>query len=141
MIAINTVVKPMVGHEQEAVENFEIFYDSVHPDIFEFLKDIVDQNLILNTMFWEPYDGVHHHHLIRYYAVNMENAEIFKEKLLSEIADFSLKKFWNLKKFDYSVELTEINFDLELPQYYVIQQETGGLWGDPWPLLGEWRTS
>ena len=141
MIAINTVVKPMVGHEQEALENLNvIYYESTLSDVFEFFVPIVDQNLILNTMFWEPYSDLsdpHLHHLTRYYAVNMENAEIFQEKLLSESADFSIKKFWNLKKFDYSVELTEINFDEELPQYYVVDKESNGVWGDPWPLNGE----
>ena len=136
MIAINTHVSPMVGHEQEALANFHTFYhESTHPDVFEFFKDIVDQNLILNTMFWEPLNDVAHHtHLLRYYAVNMENAEIFQEKLVNESADFSIKKFWNLRKFDYSVELTEINFDEELPQYYVVDLESGGVWGDVWPL-------
>ena len=145
MIAINTVVKPMVGHEQEAIENLnDIYYESTLSDVFEFFVPIVDQNLILNTMFWEVYSDLsdpHLHHLTRYYAVNMENAEIFQEKLLSESADFSIKKFWNLKKFDYSVELTEINFDEELPQYYVVDLESNGVWGDPWPLDGgPWPT-
>ena len=135
MIAINQVVKPMVGHEEEALENFLIFYQSPQPEAFEFLKDIIDQNLILNTYYWHPYDEQGAHHLNRHYAVNMENAIIFQEKLLSESADFSVKKFWNQKKFDYSVELTEVNFDEELPQYYVVDHESGGVWGDVWPLL------
>jgi hypothetical protein len=135
MIAINTVIKPMVGHEQEAIDNFYIFHESAHPDLFEFFKALVDQNLILNTIFWEPYVENNVHQLLRYYAVNMANAEIVQEKLSSESADLSLKKFWNQNKFDYSVELTEINFDEELPQYYLVDENTGGFWGDIWPLL------
>jgi len=135
MIAINTVIKPMVGHEQEAIDNFYTFHKSPHPELFEFFKEFVDQNLILNTMFWQPYDDRNLNHLLRYYAVNMENAEIFQEKLLSESADFSMKKFWDQNKFDYSIELTEINFDEEFPQYYVVDNESGGVWGDVWPLL------
>ncbi len=125
----------MVGYEQEALENLEVIYfESTLSDVFEFFKPIVDQNLILNTVFWEPYAVDHVHHLTRYYAVNMENAGIFQEKLISESADFSMKKFWNQKKFDYSVELTEVNFDGELPQYYVVDYESGGVLGDTWPL-------
>ena len=135
MIAIDTVVKPMVGLESQAHENFLVFHETSHPDLFEFFKNIVDQNLILNTLFWRPYDENNYNHLLRYYAVDMKNAEIFQEKLLSEVADLSMKKFWNQNKFDYSVELKEIDFDKELPQYYVVDHDTGGLWGDVWPLL------
>jgi hypothetical protein len=135
MIAIDTVQCPMAGHESEAEANLYNFYESAHPDLFEFLKDLVDQNLILNTLFWEPYDENNSHNLLRYYAVNMENAKIFQEKLSSESADLSLKKFWNQNKFDYSVELKEIDFDKETPQYTVIDHDTGGLWGEVWPVL------
>ena len=135
MIAINTVVNAMVDHEQEALENLNIIYfESTNSELFEFFKPIVDQNLILNTLFWEPYKPQQLHQLMRFYAVNMENAEIFQEKLLSASAEFSFKKFWNQRKFDFSVELTEINFDGEIPQYYVIDHESGGVLGEVWPI-------
>ena len=135
MIAIDTVIKPMSAFESEAYDNYVEFHATSHVDIFEFFKPMIEQNLIVNKIFWDPYDDIGLHQLIRYYTDDADKAKIFQEKILSDTADFSLKKFWNHLKFDYTVEIKEINFSNQQPQWDVINTETGEVWGEIWPVF------
>jgi hypothetical protein len=140
MIAIDTFMQPMPGFEDEAEENFIEFCSTTHPDIFEFLLDCVDQNLILNTLYWEPLDWRHPVHpwicsLTRYYSIDRAKAELFLEKFRDMSADFSLQQFWNQRKFVIAFDLTEVDFEQETPEYEVVNRATGALWDLEFPTL------
>jgi hypothetical protein len=140
MIAIDTHVSPMAGISDELGEAQHLAHrGSAQPEMFEYFKNILDQNLILNTFYWEidesdPANSVYQaKFMIRYYSIDQASAEIFLEKLMSTTAEFSIYKMYTAANINFSAELKEINFDEESPQYSVIDEATGEIWGEMWP--------
>ena len=138
MIAIDTRIQPFEGQEIEADKNWQdIFLADSQPELIAFFQECVDQNLILNSVGWsqlpEEKYNYDNHSTVRYYSVDLEKAEVFKQKLEDMAATFSLKKFWSENKFDFIIEQSLVDFDQEMIAFDAVNSELSEVWGTGFP--------
>jgi hypothetical protein len=121
------------------IEYTRDFVNSSYEQLFAYIKDCVDKNLIINLVRCEPNMDTK---ILRYYSTTLENAQAFQQVAEDMNADFSLKKFWHDCGLTQTANITEIDFD-SLPEnelYTLIDVDTGELWAIPFPIDYRWLT-
>lgn len=138
MIAVNVYCVPTKNCDYPAVLKWTEFIGIEYPVMFDFFQDCIDQNLILNK-FTLIVDGVRDNW--RYYATDVANAEVFREKfenmpLNFSKEKFSMQQFWNRHEFDIKIDLTQVDLDHEKNLAELTNKDTGEIWATTFPLNG-----
>ena len=106
MIAIDTIIT--AKNLSEVDEDYIVLLvRKSYDNVYNFFKDCIDQNLVLNATF-------NYGSTSRFFATTIENAQAFQNAYSDMSADFSIKKMLDENGFDVSFEQHEINFDNEI---------------------------
>lgn len=79
-----------------------------YDNIAVFLRECIDQNLILN--FFHDAAPDYKRETTTYYSADWESARIFEQKFQDTSAEFSLRKLWNELGYDTRISMKEIDF-------------------------------
>ena len=95
--------------------------------IYDLLKNCIDQQFILNTV-WMGVANDSSKQVARYFATTPENAQAFLNVFLDMSADFSIKKMWSQIGVHIVANQYEIDFDLVEDNFDLISED-GKIWG------------
>lgn len=93
-----------------------------YAEIYNFFKDCIDKNLILNTVNISRIESTSQS-ITRYYATTSENAQAFQDAFTNMDADFSMKKLWAENEFNVLLTQSEIDFELVEDNIELIDQD------------------
>jgi hypothetical protein len=126
MIAIDVIMTTKDKTQFNVLEDAFPIVTQSRENIYNFFKNCIDQNLVLNATYDIANDALTENKT-RYFSTTVENAQAFQNAFTDMTADFSMKKMWDENGFDISVEQHEVDFDKEYDVYDLISAD-GDIW-------------
>ena len=137
MIAIEIRMAPTVGNNHVSIADWIACINSEYNLIFDFFDSCINQNLIMTAIHVDT-DGVAD--LTKYYAIDYEKANCFKQAFENNLLNFSvgqlsMKQFWNKFEFGIDFEFKEIDFINNIDLLDLVNYDTGEIWNTKFPLI------
>ncbi len=130
MIAIDLTSTCKEGGPNKSVWDDIPMIQESHQDIYNFFKNCIDQNFIMNIVICDtnpPKDAVSL--TSRYFAISIENAEAFRSALLDTSKSFSMFQLWEKNGWDTAISLQEVDFDTAADDAVELLGTFGEIWG------------